>query len=65
MKVHVSYTVTVDDFYRRAIRHHYGQEGLATRDEVKRWFEANGAAQDDDVTHDLQMAIERGEVAEP
>lgn len=55
MKVRVAYTVEVDDFYRRAIRHHYGQEGLATRREVQDWLRQNGSSGDDDIVSDLQQ----------
>jgi hypothetical protein len=42
MKVRISYTVEVDDDTRRAIRAYYGAEGLATREEVRNWFIAQG-----------------------
>ena len=58
VKVHVSYTVTVSEDYRRAIRLHYGQAGLATRAEVKRWLMAHGAAEDDTLLHDLAQTEE-------
>lgn len=61
MKVRVAYTTSVDDDYRRAINHHYGKPGLASRDEVRRWLEVHGTAEDDDLMHDLAKAIERGE----
>lgn len=49
LRVRVDYTVTVDESYRRAIRRFYGQDGIATRAEVKRWFEAYGSSMDDDL----------------
>lgn len=49
MKVRVSYTVTVNDDYRRAIREFYGKSGLATRGEVRRWFEEYGCSEDDNL----------------
>jgi hypothetical protein len=61
MRVRIEYTVEVSDDYRRAINLHYGKPGLATRAEVKRWLEAHGSAEDDDLMYDLQQAIERGE----
>lgn len=42
MRIRVSYVVEVDEWWRRAIRAYYGQEGLATRDEVKSWCETFG-----------------------
>ena len=59
MKVHVSYTVDVGDDYRRAINHHYGKPGLATRDEVKSWLQANGSQGDTDLMWDLDNAERR------
>lgn len=56
MRVRVAYTTEVSDDYRRAIRLHYGKPGLATRAEVKRWLEAHGSAEDDDLMFDLQNA---------
>jgi len=64
MKVRVAYTVEVSDFHRRAIRHHYGESGLATRAEVVRWYEAYGSSGDDDLNWDLTEAINRGEEEE-
>jgi hypothetical protein len=55
MKVRIEYTIDVSDDYRRAIRLHYGQPGLATRAEVKRWIETHGSSQDDDLMYDLQQ----------
>ena len=48
MKVRIAYTVEVDDDFRRAVADWYGRSGLATRDEIKRWYEANGRSLDDD-----------------
>jgi len=61
MKVRIAYTIEVGDFYRRAIRRHYGEDGLATRAEVVRWVRSYGTSGDDDLAHDLGQAIERGE----
>jgi hypothetical protein len=60
--VRVAYSVDVDDFYRRALRHHFGDTGLATRRQVQEWQRQHGAAEDDDLIFDLQQAIERGDV---
>jgi len=54
MKVKVSYTVDVSDDYRRAINLHYGKPGLATREQVRRWLETHGSADDDNLMWDLQ-----------
>lgn len=62
MKVNINYTVEVDDWFRRAIRFHWGQEGLATRDEIRRWYEQNGSSGDTDLAWDLENAEKRGEV---
>ena len=60
MRVAVNYTTTVDDRYRRAIRRWYGQDGLATRDEVKRWLRVYGTSMDDDLAYQEDQ-VERGE----
>jgi hypothetical protein len=61
MKVRVNYTVNVSDDYRRAINLHYGRPGLATRDEVRRWLEDHGSAEDDNLMWDLQENEKGGE----
>ena len=50
MKVRVSFTVEVDDSFRREINAWYGRSGLASRDEVRAWYEANGTSMDDDLS---------------
>lgn len=50
MRVRISYTVEVNDEIRREIRRHYGQEGLANRDEVRSWYEAHGESMDQDLS---------------
>ena len=62
MKVRVSYTVDVSDDYRRAVNQQYGREGLATRDQVRRWLEAHGASQDQDLMQALQDIRSAGHV---
>jgi hypothetical protein len=49
MKVRISYVVEVPDWYRREINRWYGRPGLATRQQVKDWFEAYGNSADDDL----------------
>jgi hypothetical protein len=53
MKVRVTYTVEVSDELRRAIRAYYGQEGLATRQEVQEWYEHYGDSNNDDCLYDF------------
>lgn len=59
MKVRVSYTVDVDDSFRRGINRWYGRPGLATRAEVRDWFQANGASMNDDISWGEQVAAEQ------
>jgi len=63
MKVRVAYTTTVGDDYRRAINLHYGKPGLASRDDVRRWLEAHGSSEDDNLMHDLAEAEREGDAA--
>lgn len=50
MKLRVSYTVDVEDGYRRAVAHRYGETGkLATREELRHFFEQHGSSLDDDL----------------
>jgi len=49
IKVQVTYTVEVDDDYRRAIRAYYGRSGLATRREVANWCRMFGETMDDEL----------------
>lgn len=58
MRVRVSYVVNVDDHFRRAIRRFYGQDGLATRDEVATWFRAYGDSMNDDLAQDEPPILE-------
>lgn len=58
MKIRINYAVEVDDWFREEINRHYGKPGLATRDEVKQWFEMYGSSMDDD------LAMAAGERAE-
>jgi hypothetical protein len=50
VRVRVSYVVDADDDTRRAIRKYHGEEGLATRDEVKQWYELYGSSMNDDMS---------------
>lgn len=49
MKVRVSYSVDVNDTMRRKMREYYGQDGLATENEVQLWYEMHGHSKDDDL----------------
>lgn len=51
MRVRVSYVVDIDDGMRRQINAWYGKPGLANREEVKNWYEANGRSMDDDLMY--------------
>ncbi len=57
MKVRIDYTTEVPDIYRRAINLHYGRPGLASRDEIKQWYESHGTSADDN----LMLELEREE----
>ncbi len=59
MKVRVSYTVEVDDSFRREINAWYGLPGLATREGVRRWFQAHGASMNDDLSLNAQEREDR------
>lgn len=49
MKVRISYTVDVDEESRRGIHQYYGLPGLASRQDIKDWYEAHGHAMNDDL----------------
>ena len=60
MRVRISYVVEIDDAFRREINRWYGRPGLASREEVKAWYESNGTSMDDDLS--LQaIATQRAE----
>ena len=46
-------TIDVPKVVRRAIRHHHGQTGLATRAECKGWFLSESEATLDDIVGEL------------
>jgi hypothetical protein len=58
MRVKISYVVDISDDIRRAINAWYGRPGLASRDDIKRWYEANGHSMDDDLSLDAAQAAE-------
>jgi hypothetical protein len=49
VRVKIEYAVDVTDDTRRQINAFYGKPGLASRDEVKRWFEDYGHSMDTDL----------------
>lgn len=49
MKVRVAYTIDVDDEYRLALAHHFGQHGKASRKDVAEYQAENGSANDSDL----------------
>jgi len=49
MRVRISYAEEVDDDFRRAIRLHYGRDGLASRAEIVEWFRTFGASMSQDL----------------
>lgn len=49
MKVRVTYTTEVPEWWRRAIRCHYGLAGLASREEIVSWLKTYGTSMDDDL----------------
>lgn len=64
MKVHVSYTIEVDDDYRMALSHSWGEHGiLASRKDVKGYLRNVGSANDDDLLAEWQECDECQEAA--
>jgi hypothetical protein len=59
MKVRIAYTTEVNDDYRRAINLHYGEPGLASREQVKRWIESYGSSADSDLMWELELHEEK------
>jgi len=49
MRLRVTYIVEVDDNFRRALRHYYGRDGMATRQEVAQHFERYGDTLNEDL----------------
>lgn len=58
MKVKIEYTIDVSDEYREAINIFYGKQGMASRDDVKRWIRSYGSSQDDDLMYEWQKVQE-------
>lgn len=57
MRVRIAYTVDVDDDFRRAINVHYGKDGLATREDVKRWYESYGDSMNVDLMNEYEQSF--------
>ena len=55
----MEFVVEVDDDIRREINAWYGRPGLASRVDVKAWYEANGRAMDDDLMWNCSQREER------
>jgi hypothetical protein len=55
MKVRVTFTGWASEELRRAIRHYYGEEGMATREEVRDWWKKQAHSVDDDILFDLSL----------
>lgn len=64
MRVRVAYTVEVDDDFRHEVRQFYGKDGLASREEVKRWFRAYGDSMNDDLGYQSTERAEQEALAE-
>jgi len=65
MKVRIDYTIDVPDEVRRSIRAHYGQEGLASRDDLKQWYRQYGESEDENLAWaaDYRDQLEKKETA--
>jgi hypothetical protein len=61
MKVRIVYTVEVSDEYRRALNFRYGRPGLATRNEMKYYFQQWGNTTDEDLMSEYATAVKNGE----
>ena len=62
MKVRICYTVDAPDWFRREINRFYGKPGLATREDVRSWFQMYGSSMDDDLASQAGWENERAEV---
>lgn len=54
-------TVEVSETMRKAIRHHYGQSGLATREEVKQAYLSSAEADLEIMKHEYEESIQKKE----
>ena len=60
MKVRISYSVDVSDDMRREINAHYGQDGLANRDEIKQWYRTFGESMNDELGMRADDRVDEG-----
>ena len=51
MKVRISFLINIENDLRRAINYYYGRPGLASRNEIKDWYEIT--ARTDESSNDL------------
>lgn len=58
MRVRVSFTVGVDDEFRRALSSYYGGSGMASREEIKRHYEVYGSSLGDDIMHEYRRGAQ-------
>ena len=56
MKIRICYTINVGNRLRRAINHHYGKPGLASREEIRSFYIMYGESVDADILYDLEQA---------
>jgi len=61
VKVRVTFTVDVDDRFRRALNHYYGREGLASRSDIQKWYESNASSVDADMFQEYDMSEVKGD----
>lgn len=64
MRVHISYTVDVDDDFRREINAFYGRDGIATREDIKNWFYMYGQSMNDDLSMQEAQRAEMARIRE-
>lgn len=62
MKIRIVQTINVDDEYRAAINRYHGQDGLASREEVRDWVMRYGESMDDDIMTDYVEYLESRKV---
>jgi hypothetical protein len=61
MKIKISYTVEVNDWFRRAINFRYGVLKPATREQIKNFYYLYGQTLDDNITNEYQTYLEEKE----
>jgi hypothetical protein len=53
VKVRISYTVDCDQHFRKALAARFGKPGLATRADIKSWYEQKGDLCDANLLYDF------------